>query len=59
LSFGGGIHYRLGAPLARSEARIALPTSLRRYPRLALADGAERRNSLTLKGFPRLPIQTG
>jgi cytochrome P450 len=58
LSFGGGIHYCLGAPLARLEARIALPALLRRYPRLALADGAVRRNSLTLKGFLSLPIRT-
>jgi len=36
LSFGGGVHYCLGAPLARAEARVALATLLRRFPPLRL-----------------------
>jgi cytochrome P450 len=32
LSFGGGIHYCLGAPLARLEAQLGLPALARRIP---------------------------
>jgi cytochrome P450 len=56
LSFGGGIHYCLGAPLARLEAQIALPALVRRFPQLALAGTPERRDSLSIKGFTRLPV---
>jgi cytochrome P450 len=59
LSFGGGIHYCLGAPLARLEAQLALPALVRRFPRLALSGVPERRDSLSIKGFTRLPVDTG
>ena len=59
LSFGGGIHYCLGAPLARLEAQVAFPALLRRLPGLTLADGAERRDSLTIRGYQSLPVTTG
>lgn len=42
LAFGYGVHHCLGAPLARMEARVALPALFERFPNLALAlpDGA-------------------
>ncbi|HEY7609794.1 MAG TPA: cytochrome P450 [Alphaproteobacteria bacterium] len=38
VTFGYGIHFCTGAPLARLEGQIAFPRVLRRFPRLALAD---------------------
>jgi cytochrome P450 len=59
LSFGGGIHYCLGAPLARLEAQVALPALVGRFPGLALDGAPERRDSLSIRGFTSLPITTG
>lgn len=59
LSFGGGIHYCLGAPLARLEAQIAIPALLARFPRLDLAGTPERRDSLAIRGYTNLPISVG
>ncbi|MEV7342867.1 cytochrome P450 [Streptomyces sp. NPDC093544] len=58
LSFSSGIHYCLGASLARLEAQIAFSTLLTRFPRLRVADGAdiEFRPRLTLRGVESLPI---
>jgi cytochrome P450 len=56
LSFGGGIHYCLGAPLARLEAQVAFPILLRRFPRLRLAGTPVRRTGLALHGWTKLPI---
>lgn len=56
LSFGGGIHYCLGAALARLEGEIALPALFERFPRIALAGPPERRDSLTLRGYLSLPV---
>jgi cytochrome P450 len=57
LSFGGGIHYCLGAQLARLEGEIAISTLLRRLPGLTL-DEIERpewRPTFVLRGLQRLP----
>ncbi|HWM41939.1 MAG TPA: cytochrome P450 [Burkholderiales bacterium] len=57
IAFGFGIHFCLGAPLARIEAQIALGTLLRRLPRLALATEAPQwRESSTLRGLKALPL---
>jgi cytochrome P450 len=56
ISFGGGIHYCLGAPLARLEAQVALPAVIRRFPRLTVREPLHRRVSLTLRGFLRVPL---
>ncbi len=56
LSFGGGIHYCLGAPLARLEAQVALPMLLRRFPGLERRHGAVHRTGLALHGWSALPV---
>ena len=57
IAFGFGIHYCLGAPLARIEAQIALGTLFRRMPRLALATATPQwRESSTLRGLKALPL---
>jgi cytochrome P450 len=60
MAFGHGIHYCLGAPLARLEGRIALAALLDRFPDLALAVPAETitlRPSYILHGPTDLPIR--
>lgn len=59
LSFGYGIHFCLGAPLARLEAEIAFAALTRRLPRLRLAGGAESaldwQPSIVFRGLRSLP----
>ncbi len=57
VSFGGGIHFCLGAPLARLEARIAIPELLRRAPNLAFAtDELDWRKTFPFRGLRSLPV---
>jgi pimeloyl-[acyl-carrier protein] synthase len=57
IAFGFGIHFCLGAPLARLEGQIAIDTLLRRMPGLRLVTSApEWRESSTLRGLKRLPV---
>jgi len=57
IAFGWGIHFCLGAPLARVEGQIALNTLVQTLPKLALAtDRPEYRQSLTLRGLKTLPV---
>lgn len=59
LGFGKGIHYCLGAPLARMEGSIAINTLLRRLPNLRLAapaDDLKYRLSPLIRGLLNLPV---
>jgi hypothetical protein len=58
LGFGQGLHYCLGAHLARAETQIVLSTLLRRLPRLALQDRPlDWMSSLRVRGLKALPVR--
>jgi cytochrome P450 len=59
VAFGDGIHFCIGAPLARLEGSIAIASSLQRFPRLRLA-GPDAplayKGSFALRGLAALPM---
>jgi cytochrome P450 len=59
LAFGGGIHYCLGAPLARVEAAVALNAMLDRYQTIAPGPRPGTRQNATnlVFGFTQLPLR--
>jgi cytochrome P450 len=64
LGFGHGIHFCLGAPLARMEGQIALGELIRRFPNLRLAIPADelrwdQGDGLVLRGLTHLPVIAG
>ncbi len=62
LGYGHGIHYCLGAPLARLEGQTAIATLLRRLPDLRLAvepDDLRWRGGLIMRGLRTMPVEFG
>lgn len=58
VSFGAGIHFCLGAPLARLEGQLALAALTERLPDLALtSEEPQWRDTLALRGLRRLPVR--
>jgi cytochrome P450 len=59
LSFSRGIHFCLGASLARLEAQVAIGALVSRFPRLRLQGAVRRSPTVTLRGIRRLPLSVG
>jgi cytochrome P450 len=57
VSFGGGIHFCVGAPLARLEMEVALPILFRRLPGLRLAERPAYRDAYHFHGLASLPVE--
>jgi cytochrome P450 len=56
IGFGAGIHFCVGAPLARVELQASLRTLLARFPRLALNAAPPRRPEFVIRGVRSLPV---
>lgn len=56
VSFGAGIHFCVGAPLARLEMQVALPILFQRLPNLALAETPRYRNTYHFHGLESLRV---
>ena len=60
LSFGYGIHFCLGAALARIEGRVALDEVLNRFPEWEVdMSGAKLASTSTVRGWESLPVSVG
>ena len=56
LAFGAGVHFCLGAPLARMELTESLGLLLRELPDLDLTGTPESRGTFVLRGFTSVPV---
>ena len=59
IGFGAGIHFCIGAPLARMEMQTALPLVMSRFPTMELQGEPESRGTFVLRGFARVPVTIG
>ena len=56
IGFGAGIHFCIGAPLARMEMTTSLPALVKRFPNLELANEPERRQTFVLRGYESVAV---
>jgi len=59
IGFGAGIHFCLGAPLARLELSASLPLLFERFPNIQLAEEPLRRDTFVLRGYEKIIVKTG
>lgn len=59
IGFGAGIHFCIGAPLARMEMTTSLPALFERYPTLELAAEPVRRPGFVLRGYESVRLRVG
>ena len=57
IGFGAGIHFCIGAPLARQEMQISLPALLHRFPKLELVQTPLRRPTFVLRGYEKVMVR--
>jgi len=57
IGFGAGIHFCIGAPLARMEMTTSLPMLLESFPGMKLAAEPSRRPTFVLRGYESVPIR--
>ena len=58
IGFGAGIHFCIGAPLARLEMSVSLPALLKRFPSLSLAQDPIRRETFSLRGYEKVLVKS-
>jgi len=58
IGFGAGIHFCIGAPLARMEMTTSLPKLIEKYPNLKLASDPIRRPGFVLRGYESISVTT-